>query len=79
MFSIGVVYPHIKRAGIIKVKTHRSACCWVATMDEIAKPMPTIEATNTIKLAYRRGSEPRKGILKIKTATRTKMVASAFV
>ena len=74
---MGVAKPESKIEGLIMINVPRLACCWVLARDEIKSPIPTMEETKTKRLRYKRNKLPVKGILKIKIAAKTIIVASA--
>src|SRR3546814_10482597 len=62
MFSTGVAKPDIRTDGTPMAKAPRMACCWVALIAEIIRPMPTTDRMNRMRLTSSSPNEPLNGI-----------------
>src|SRR3546814_11022931 len=61
MFSTGVANPDIRTDGTPMAKAPRLACCWVALIAEIIRPMPTHDRMNRTREKKNRQKEQKKG------------------
>ncbi len=75
---MGVANPDRETAGLINKKAPKIACCCVEHKEEMNRPTPTIELTNTNMLRYRSNKDPVKGIWNTNTAANTMIVPSAI-
>src|SRR3546814_12785688 len=62
MFSTGVAKPDIRTDGTPMAKAPRMACCWVALIAEIIRPMPTTDRMNRMRLTSSSPNETLYGI-----------------
>jgi hypothetical protein len=76
IFSTGVANPDIRMYGTTRTKAPKIPCCCVDEIDEIKRPIPTIENKKEIKPIYKITIDPMKGTPKNVVAAKKITLAS---